>query len=212
MKITVYTVTDCQFSKLEREYLTANKLTYEEKNLETNKEFLSEMLTISNNFAGTPVTKIEKDDGTIAVLKGFTKEEFDKTLGLTPPVTTPTPPQPVTSVTQPTVTPPTPPVVQPTPPVEQPPAPPPQQNEALSSIMSDLQSKVAEGSVLTPVVTAPPVTETPVQSPPPVSTSPAQNLNDPMNSILNNLQNKAGETAVPVANLPNIPNPDFGNN
>ncbi|PIY68629.1 hypothetical protein COY90_04945 [Candidatus Roizmanbacteria bacterium CG_4_10_14_0_8_um_filter_39_9] len=82
MKITIYTITDCQFSKQEKEYLTANKLAFEEKNLETNKEFLSEMLTISNNFAGTPVTKIDKDDGQIAILKGFTKEEFDKALGL----------------------------------------------------------------------------------------------------------------------------------
>lgn len=81
MKITIYTITDCQFSKQEKEYLTANKLAFEEKNLETNKEFLSEMLTISNNFAGTPVTKIDKDDGQIAVLKGFTKGEFDKVLG-----------------------------------------------------------------------------------------------------------------------------------
>ena len=39
------------------------------------------MLTISNNFAGTPVTKIDKDDGQIAVLKGFTQKEFDTLLG-----------------------------------------------------------------------------------------------------------------------------------
>lgn len=84
MKITVYTTTDCKFSKEEREYLTSRNLQYEEKNLETNKEFLTEMLAISNNFAGTPVTRIEKDDGTITVLKGFTKEEFDTVLGLTP--------------------------------------------------------------------------------------------------------------------------------
>ena len=81
MKITVYTINDCPFSKQEKDYLSANKLVFEEKNLETNKEFLTEMLTVSNNFAGTPVTKVEKDDGQIAVLKGFTKEEFDKTFG-----------------------------------------------------------------------------------------------------------------------------------
>jgi len=43
------------------------------------------MMAISNNFAGTPVTRVEKDDGTIAVLKGFTKEEFDTTFGLGEP-------------------------------------------------------------------------------------------------------------------------------
>ncbi|MFH0979423.1 MAG: glutaredoxin domain-containing protein [Candidatus Roizmanbacteria bacterium] len=82
MKITVYTTADCQFSKAEKEYLTSHSLQYEEKNLETNKEFLTEMLAVSNNFAGTPVTRVEKDDGTIAVLKGFTKEEFDTTFGI----------------------------------------------------------------------------------------------------------------------------------
>jgi glutaredoxin len=84
MKITIYTIKDCAFSKQEKEYLTANKLMFEERDLETNKDFLTEMLAISNNFAGTPVTRVEKDDGTIAVLKGFTKEEFDTTFGLAP--------------------------------------------------------------------------------------------------------------------------------
>src|SRR3989344_4902577 len=61
MKITIYTVNDCQFSKQEIDYLTSHQLQFEEKNLELNKEFLTEMLAISDNFAGTPVTKIEKD-------------------------------------------------------------------------------------------------------------------------------------------------------
>lgn len=85
MKIIIYTITDCQFSKQEKEYLASHQLQYEEKNLETNKDWLTEMLAVSNNFAGTPVTKIEKDDGNIVVLKGFTKEEFDTTLGFTSP-------------------------------------------------------------------------------------------------------------------------------
>ena len=96
MKITVYTITDCQFSKQEKEYLKAHNLAYEEKNLETNHEFLTEMLKISDNFAGTPVTVVEKDtdasvektddkkdtkDAKKLVLKGFTAEEFDTALG-----------------------------------------------------------------------------------------------------------------------------------
>jgi len=102
MKITVYTVTDCQFSKAEKDYLLANNIQYEEKNLELNKEWLTEMLAVSNNFAGTPVTKIEKDDGQIIVLKGFTKEEFDQALGLqtTPQQQEPTP-QPQETTPQP---------------------------------------------------------------------------------------------------------------
>lgn len=87
MKITVYTITECQFSKLEKEYLSSHGLQFEEKNVSTNREFLTEMLTVGSNFAGTPVTKIDTDDGKTVVLKGFTKEEFDKALGFvgTPP-------------------------------------------------------------------------------------------------------------------------------
>ncbi|OGK13761.1 hypothetical protein A3A93_05470 [Candidatus Roizmanbacteria bacterium RIFCSPLOWO2_01_FULL_38_12] len=81
MKVTIYTVTDCQFSKAEKEYLQSKNIPFEEKNLESNREFLTEMLNVSDNFAGTPVTKIEKDDGQMVVVKGFTKEEFDQALG-----------------------------------------------------------------------------------------------------------------------------------
>lgn len=91
MKITLYTVSNCQFSKQEKDYLASHNLQYEEKNLETNRDFLTEMMAISNNFAGTPVTKIEKDDGQIAVLKGFTKTEFDQALSLGVPASNPQP-------------------------------------------------------------------------------------------------------------------------
>ena len=82
MKITVYTISDCKFSAQEKDFLKSKNIAFEEKNLETNKDFLTEMLSISNNFAGTPVTKIEKDDGSSVVLKGFTQAEFEKELGL----------------------------------------------------------------------------------------------------------------------------------
>lgn len=116
MKITIYTVNDCQFSKAEKEYLQTHNLPFEEKNLEQNREWLTEMLAVSNNFAGTPVTKIEKDNNEIIIIKGYNKNELDKALDLStsktavvnadinlpndqpptppPPSTTPTPPPP----------------------------------------------------------------------------------------------------------------------
>ncbi len=104
MKITIYTISDCYFSKQEKEYLNSHNFPFEERNLEENRDYLTEMLTISNNFAGTPVTKIEKDDGQIVVLKGFTKEEFDKTLDVsTPTVVEPKEPQISVSVQAPSV-------------------------------------------------------------------------------------------------------------
>lgn len=187
MKITVYTVSNCQFSQKEKEYLKGHNLSFEEKNLEQNREWLTEMLAVSNNFAGTPVTKIEKDDGTIVVLKGFTPEEFDEALGfkkeeviqanaqmnVSEPVNVPPSPQPppISPTPQPTTT-----TNQPeNQPLEQPPQPTPQQ---------------------------PPTT----------------NVNDPLSSVLQNLQTKANpqpENPTPNENpqtsgsLPNIPDPDF---
>src|SRR5687768_2331048 len=84
MKITIYTLATCQYCRAEKDYLAKHNLPFEEKNVESKRENLAEMLTVGNNFAGTPVTKIEKDDGSVVVLKGFSQEEFDKELGLAP--------------------------------------------------------------------------------------------------------------------------------
>src|SRR3989344_7773815 len=82
MKVTIYTINDCKFSQAEKDYLKTNNIAFEEKNVEQNRDFLTEMLDISENFAGTPVTEIKKDDGTSKVLKGFTQKEIDEALGL----------------------------------------------------------------------------------------------------------------------------------
>lgn len=81
MKITIYTIPDCPFCKQEKEYLTSKSLSFDEKNVQENKDALAEMLQISNNFAGVPFTLIEKDGGEKVMLKGFTQSEFDEALG-----------------------------------------------------------------------------------------------------------------------------------
>jgi len=173
MKIIVYTINDCQFSKQEKDYLTAHSLQYEEKNLETNREFLTEMLAVSNNFSGTPVTKIEKDDGQIVVLKGFTKEEFDQALDLTTPKV---------AVTESSVTPP-----QPTPPQPTPPPPPTTPSEPAPP----------KPTVEIPVPPAPPPKTPPVAPIPPVANEVTSTpVNNQLNSILNNLQQKAETPAT----------------
>ena len=157
MKITAYTTTDCQFSKAEKDYLNTSKLVFEEKNLDTNKEFLQEMMTVGNNFAGTPVTRIEKDDGSIAVIKGFTKEEFDTTLGLgtplpaeasakagPPPPVTAEPPKVQEAAPAPTV----PPIV------ETPPVPAPVVDSKLNSVLDKLEEKTTATAI--PTATPPP--------------------------------------------------------
>jgi glutaredoxin len=139
MKITVYTITDCAFSKQEKEYLAGHGLPFEEKNLESNREFLTEMLTVGNNFAGTPVTKIEKDDASVVVLKGFTKEEFDKALGF---VETHEAAAPAAAPSAPAT-----PAIAPAPvapePVAPAPAPAPIADPAMQSVLNNLEQQAA---------------------------------------------------------------------
>ncbi len=210
MKITVYTTSACQFSQKEKEYLRSRNLVFEEKNLETNREFLSEMLSISNNFAGTPVTKIEKDDGQIVILKGFTQEEFDQVLGQTQtPAPAPEPPKVAaplsTTEPQPTVAPEPAPVAttpEPSIPKEESPAPspatpPPAVEEPLDTIVSPPNSSLTENT--------PPSTTNPTQ------TTPQSN---PMDAVLKDLQSlsettsqeaKPAEPTIPPP--PSTPNP-----
>lgn len=81
-KITVYTINNCPFCAQEKAYLNEHKFLFEEKNIDVNHAYLSEMLTISDNFTGVPFTVIQKDDGSKIPLKGFTKEEFDTVFGI----------------------------------------------------------------------------------------------------------------------------------
>ena len=82
MKITIYTTSSCPFCKQEKDYLKTNNIAFLEKNIEEHREFLSEMLQVSNNFAGVPFTEVIKDNNSKIYLKGFTKEDFDKELGI----------------------------------------------------------------------------------------------------------------------------------
>jgi len=159
MKITIYTITDCQFSKQEKEYLSAHGLQFEEKNLETNREYLTEMLAVGSNFAGTPLTKIDKDDGQTVVLKGFTAAEFDKALGLEQPVAAAPAPEPVQAMppveVAPVVQAPVePPVMQPVePPAPQVPvAPPvaPPADPAIASILNNLEQQAQQPAAAAP--------------------------------------------------------------
>lgn len=209
MKITVYTITDCKFSQAEKQYLQSRGLQFEEKNLEANREYLTEMLNISNNFAGTPVTKIEKDDGQIIVLKGFTQDEFDKALAVDPnaaklPMSENKDAQTGNVTQQVSVNiPPAPPIqpqqqpisaMPPTPPMQgQPPLPPTPPTISQPDMM---QPPVAQPTMAMPQQPmspppAPPVYPTMDMSPP----QPAQPQGDQaLNSVLQNLQDRAGDT------------------
>lgn len=177
MKITVYTITECQFSKQEKEYLLSHGVQFEEKNVSSNREFLTEMLAVGSNFAGTPVTKIDTDDGKTVVLKGFTKEEFDKTLGFEAqtPVQEVKQPEPVAAPQSEVTENPQPAVESAPAPVEipqtqtQPPVAEPAQptvDPAMASILNNLEQQVQEEPVQPPVAAIPPQ-QPPQPIPPP---------------------------------------------
>jgi glutaredoxin len=180
MKITLYTISDCPFSKQEKDYLNSHQIAYEEKNLETNKDFLTEMLAVSSNFAGTPVTKIEKDDGTSTVLKGFTQSEFDSALNLSAmPSITPT----HADTPPPTVVAPMPPSMAPEPTLQaanadmkMPPMPEPKKEEpvkddvaAAEKAVEDLAAQVKPADAPAPEPVPPVPTPTPTPTPEPTT-------------------------------------------
>lgn len=181
MKVTIYTVTDCQFSKTEKEYLTSKNIPFEEKNLETNKEYLTEMLTVSNNFAGTPVTVVDKDNGEKVVLKGYTQSEIDEALGLNKPTEAPAkeasaPPAPVE------------------------PAKPMEPAAAPVAPMTPTP-EVSPVAAPTPAPVAPPAPVTVEPAAPAMPVAPAAPAaNDPsLDALLNDLQSKVAATKADVA-------------
>ena len=203
MKITVYTISTCPFSKQEKDYLTTNKLSFEEKNVEEHREYLAEMLQVADKFAGVPVTVIEKDDGAKLTLKGFTKEEFDKEFGfiqikpepamamanagikVPPQASSPAPAQPKVAPSAP------------------PQAPPP----PVAPVASDATPATSD--------VAPPPTVPPAESPPAV-TAATPSPNEELKSVLDNLQQKAENPAVgqpssppPTSDPPSSPDPNI---
>ncbi|MBI3620098.1 glutaredoxin family protein [Candidatus Roizmanbacteria bacterium] len=234
MKTTIYTTASCQFSTDEKNYLAAHNIPYEEKNLESNRDFLTEMLAVSNNFAGTPVTKIEKDDGQITVLKGFTKEEFATALGLPAETTAPSTPvasEPMMQTAPATMDAPTPTTPTPIPePVSSPPPTPsaPAEPEP-PSVIPSLPTTAAEAVIVAPPAepTAPAPVDHPLKAvlndwpaksptaddpmPPPAQPTAPTPTNDlpttptsPTPSIP-----PAPPTSTPPTSLPNIPDPNF---
>lgn len=227
MKITIYTIPDCQFSKAEKEYLTSKNLPFEEKNLESNRDFLTEMLTVSNNFAGTPVTKIEKDDGEIVVLKGFTQEEFEKEMTQSsepaeikaeqaPTMSTPVSPMPVSDpVTSAPVAPapsmssePAVPHLE-MPDISMPEAPAVVPPQASNTVPDDLKSNFPAPTSFDPNAFKTEPTPTPVQmTPEPEQPTPTSDTG--LNSILDNLQAKVNSTpdqSQPVAPVSPVSTP-----
>lgn len=171
MKVTLYTINNCPFCDQEKAYLQAKGVAFEEKNLDQNRQFLTEMLAIGNNFKGVPVTKVDKDDGQSVVLKGFTQEEFDHVFVGSPTAVSASSDAPSNGPQAPQPDPATPPAPAPTPPpvVEEPtPPPPPAPEPVTPEVPTDTQVKADGASTPTPPTDNP----TPPSAPEPVVPEP----------------------------------------
>lgn len=159
MKVTVYTIPNCPFCKQEKDYLTSKGVKFEEKDVQSNKEHLTEMLNVSNKFAGVPFTVIEKDGGEKVMLKGFTQSEFDAALGGSSDAAKPaTPVTPASDMPKPAA-----PMAGTTPPAAAPKADAPKVDS--SKPMGDTAKPAAPMSATTPPVAPKPVTNDAMKSP-----------------------------------------------
>lgn len=232
-KVTIYTITNCPFCKQEKEYLTAHNIAFEEKNVEEHREYLSEMLELSDKFAGVPFTMITKEDGSMAKLKGFTQAEFDEALGISnmaavspadskPAVLadTPAPIVPPSQPVNPDPEPATPPLPEPTPTPMPMPEPSPVPTPPLPTADPVSQTKTSSAEdILRAINSTPPENmSAPVNE---VGVSPtAANFHqpiveapptpDPLKGVLNNLENMSTTVPGQVSTNSNLPNiPDF---
>ena len=196
MKVTIYTTNDCQFCKQEKDYLASKSVAFEEKNVQTNRDFLQEMLNVSNNFAGTPVTKVDKDDGQSVVLKGFTQSEFDNVFASNVQAANSTMPVPPAPTDQPVSTP------QPDP-------------VAPDPVVPDMPEPTPVPPVETPPVeippfetpTTPPATETP-SNPDPLPPTPADDSTTEMHSTIPIDPTSTNDPATPPTTTTDQPTPD----
>lgn len=194
MKITIYTTSSCPFCKQEKDYLKTNNIAFLEKNIEEHREFLSEMLQVSNNFAGVPFTEVIKDDNSKIYLKGFTKEDFDKELGIKVSEAVAVAPTSTSVIPTPAVEPikPIEPVVSPTP----------------TSVVESPTTPMEQPIATTP--TEPIKTESVIASPTPTPAvepqqTSTQSINDELKSVLESLEGMTGEKNEPkVASVPNV--------
>lgn len=83
MKVTIYTIPNCPFCQQAKDFMNSKSVAFVEKDVQSDKDALAEMLSASNKFAGVPCAVVENDGADTVVLKGFDQSEYEKALGVT---------------------------------------------------------------------------------------------------------------------------------
>lgn len=72
-KVTVYTSTTCPYCQMAKEYLQEREITFDEKNVQTDKEARSELMAMG--YTGVPVICVDDQE-----VVGFDKNKLDELL------------------------------------------------------------------------------------------------------------------------------------
>lgn len=80
-KLTMYTTTTCPFCKMQKDYLDAKNIPFEEILVDENPQEAQKMIEISGQM-GVPFTVIEKDSGEKVTILGFDRPRINEALGI----------------------------------------------------------------------------------------------------------------------------------
>ncbi len=81
MKIKIYTTTTCPYCKMEKEYLDAKGIEYEDISIDHNEKAAQELMQMEGQ-AGIPFTVFIKDDGSKETLLGYDRERINRILNI----------------------------------------------------------------------------------------------------------------------------------
>jgi glutaredoxin-like YruB-family protein len=80
-QIKIYSTSWCAYCKAEKQFLTEKGVAFEEVNVEDDSAAAEEMINLSNQM-GVPVTRIIRDDKSVAFKVGFDQEWLEQELQL----------------------------------------------------------------------------------------------------------------------------------
>jgi glutaredoxin len=81
-KVKIYSTGWCAYCKAEKQFLTEQKVEFEEVNVEEDAVAAKEMVDLSHQM-GVPVTRITHEDNTVAFQVGFDQDWLAEQLKLT---------------------------------------------------------------------------------------------------------------------------------
>ena len=80
-QVKIYTTTTCPYCKMEKEYLDAKGIKYENIFIDHDEKAAQELMRLEGQ-VGVPFTVFIKDDGSKETLLGYEKEKINRILGI----------------------------------------------------------------------------------------------------------------------------------